>query len=164
MATGGVLHEKDVNLAVALATQAKLQAQGFTVYLTRDVDRAVDRDQRIRKASGDGAQVVLSIHHNAHGDPTLNYTATYYTQRSDRWIARLAQDKLVEQLGFRSRGIQHDTFDMTAKPEMPSALTEAWFVTNDALARRYLADPDLLIRKESKALADAIAAYFGDAR
>ncbi len=48
---------------------------------------------------------------------------------------------------------------MTVKPKMPSALTEAWFVTNDTLAARYLANPGSLIEPEATALTNAISRY-----
>ena len=153
------VEERWVNWEVVLATQAKLKAQGATVALTHTMEEYVDRPTRYQRAAAAGAQVLVSVHHNGSSDPTVNYTITYYTQKSDQRIASLAQQYLVEQLHFPDNGIRRDGFGMTVKPKMPSALTEAWFVTNDKLAEQYVTDPASLVEPESLALAKAIAQY-----
>ena len=156
---GVTLYEKDVNWAVVDATRLKLEALGATVALTRGQDEYVDGPTRYQRAAEAGAEVLLSVHHNGSADPLVNYTVTYYTQKSDQRIATLAQRCLVDQLRFPDNGTRRDGFGMTVKPKMPSALTEAWFVTNDALAARYLADPGSLVGPESTALATAARTY-----
>ncbi len=153
------LEERWVNWEVVLATKVKLEALGATVALTHTMDEYVDRPTRYQRAAAAGAQVLVSVHHNGSADPAVNYTITYYTQQSDQRIASLAQQHLVARLGFTDRGIRRDGFGMTVKPKMPSALTEAWFLTNDTLAARYVSDPASLVEPEAQALADAIAEY-----
>ncbi|MBI1886673.1 MAG: N-acetylmuramoyl-L-alanine amidase [Chloroflexi bacterium] len=156
---GTTIYEKDVNWDVVVSAKAKLEALGATVALTRGENEFVDRPTRYQRAADAGAEVLVSVHHNGSTDPTINYTVTFFTQKSDERIARLAQNHLVAQLGFPDSGIRRNAFGMTVKPKMPSALTEAWFLTNDALAAQYLADPASLIGPESQGLADAAFEY-----
>ena len=157
--TGTTLEERDVNWAVVVATKSKLEARGATVALTRGEHEYVDRPTRYQRAASAGAEVLVSVHHNGSTDPTVNYTITYYTQKSDQRIASLTQGCLVQELGFADQGIRRDGFGMTVKPKMPSALTEAWFLTNDMLATQYVNDPESLIGPESTALTTAISRY-----
>ena len=156
---GTTLEERDVNWTVVAATKSKLEALGASVVRTRGQDEYVDRPTRYQRAAAGGAEVLVSVHHNGSADPTVNDTITYYTQRSDQRIASLAQGCLVTELGFPDNGIRRDGFGMTVKPKMPSALTEAWFVTNDTLATRYLANPGSLIEPEAAALTNVISRY-----
>jgi N-acetylmuramoyl-L-alanine amidase len=70
------------------------------------------------------------------------------------------------QLGFPDRGTSHSGFGITMKPKMPSALTEAWFLSNDALASQYLSEkaagfpPGNLVDREAQGLANAVVCYF----
>lgn len=165
----GRLLEKDVNLTIALATEAKLKSLYGTKYdvrLTRRTDVNMSRPDRYNKANADGAKVLVSIHHNGSSDAGVNYTTSYYTQRSDLKIAQFSQAKLVQYLGFNDGGIRHDGFTMTVRPKMPSTLTEAWFITHDPTAGGYLQEIAAgtsggLVDREATALAEAINAYFG---
>ena len=163
---GTTIYEKDVNWEVVVATAAKLQALGATVVVLRGQDECVDRSVRYQRAANAGAQVLLSVHHNGSSDPTVNYTITYYTQKSDQKIAKLAQQHLVARLGFADRGTSRSGFGITVRPKMPSALTEAWFLTNDQLAGQYLEEQSQghpagsLVDREAQGLTDAVVAYF----
>lgn len=162
---GVTVYERDVNWTVVVATRAKLEALGATVVLTRDQYEYVDRPTRYQRANDAGAEVLLSVHHNGSSDPTINYTITYYTQKSDQKIATLAQQNLVQYLGFSDHGTRRDGFGMTVRPRMPSALTEAWFLTNDALAERYLYEQSQghpsgsLVDLEASGAAEAVLEY-----
>ena len=70
--------EKDVTLAVARATAARLQASGITVRLTRDGDDAVPLVDRTALANRLQAAVFLSIHANASPARGARGAETYY--------------------------------------------------------------------------------------
>jgi N-acetylmuramoyl-L-alanine amidase len=74
---GGEL-EKDITLAVARATAARLQADGITVRLTRDSDEAVALTDRTALANRLQAAVFLSIHANASPARGAHGAETYY--------------------------------------------------------------------------------------
>ena len=94
--SAGGLTEKGVNLAIALAAEADLRAQGIAVLLTRRNDTQVnaaggdvngdgtrdaddDLQARVDLANGAGAWALVSIHNNAQpGDLATRGTTTYY--------------------------------------------------------------------------------------
>jgi N-acetylmuramoyl-L-alanine amidase len=167
------LEERDVNWEVTLLLRSLLQEQGVIVVLTRQAGEFLDREARYEIANAARGDVLLSIHHNGVDDRRINYTTTFYTHDTDVPIARRVQDELVARLGFSDSGIRRETFGMTVHPAMPAALTEAWFITHDATARRYLAEDrartttvagqgwadDSLVTQEAQALADAVVSY-----
>ena len=156
---GVTLLERDVNWDVVVATRDKLTTLGASVLITRAQTEFVDRPTRYARAKSFGAEVLVSVHHNGSSDATINYTTSFYTQPSDRTIARLAQQQLVQQLHFADGGVRHSAFGMTVKPKMPSTLTEAWFLTNDALAAQWIQNPSSLREAESTALTNAVAQF-----
>lgn len=66
-ACGNGLLEKNVNLAVALKVQKKLEAVGQTVVMTRTNDTYMDLTAIANFANAAKADYFLSIHHNAGG-------------------------------------------------------------------------------------------------
>jgi N-acetylmuramoyl-L-alanine amidase len=88
---GGEL-EKDITLAVARATAARLQADGVTVRLTRDGDEAVSLTDRTALANRLQATVFLSIHANASPARGAHGAETYYmsVDASDAQAAQAA--------------------------------------------------------------------------
>ena len=95
---GRTVLEKTVTLALALQTQAYLEAAGFAVLLSRTTDTLPgvsaadltpdgsaltpdgvlrDLQRRIDRANASGARLFLSIHLNANDDPSARGTETY---------------------------------------------------------------------------------------
>ena len=84
----GKIVEADVNLRVALNLKNYLEEAGATVFISRDVDKTVSLDDRSKFANESGAEIFISIHHNAPGkseDNFTNYTATYYHAKKDNY-------------------------------------------------------------------------------
>jgi N-acetylmuramoyl-L-alanine amidase len=167
------LIERDVNWEVVLVTQAKLEALGATVVLTRQEGEYLDRPSRYKIANDAKAQALVSVHHNGSADPEVNYTATFYTQPSDKAIASLTYEHLKTHLLTSGGGVWRDAFGMTVKPKMPSTLSEAWFITHDATAQQYWTEWNArtdqtagmtwaagsLVDREAQAIADAVATF-----
>jgi N-acetylmuramoyl-L-alanine amidase len=77
----GLAVEADVNLKVALYLRDYLTKAGASVKMSRDRDTFISLDDRSRLANEWGADIFISIHHNAPGragDIYTNYTSTYY--------------------------------------------------------------------------------------
>jgi len=70
--------EADVNLKVSLALRDYLLRSGAIVSLARTNDTTVALRDRPLLALAAGAEVFISVHHNATADRGTNYTATYY--------------------------------------------------------------------------------------
>ncbi len=77
----GLAVEADVNLRVALYLKNFLEQAGAEVLMSRITDKTVGLKNRSEMANESGADVFISIHHNAppkEGDDYTNYTSTYY--------------------------------------------------------------------------------------
>jgi N-acetylmuramoyl-L-alanine amidase len=78
--------EADINLSVALFLRDYLREAGAHVFMSRENDITVELKSRSLMANLSGADISLSIHHNApgkEGDYWTNYTSTYYHARED---------------------------------------------------------------------------------
>jgi N-acetylmuramoyl-L-alanine amidase len=103
---GKLAVEADVNLQVSLALKKFLEDAGVTVFMSRETDATVDLKERSLMANRSGADIFISIHHNAPGsksDRLINYTSTYYHAKetdyeyepSERDLARFVQRDLA---------------------------------------------------------------------
>ena len=61
----GKVREKDVNLAIALEVQKRLETLGYQVLMTRDTDQALSLGERVRVAEEAQADIYVSIHQNS---------------------------------------------------------------------------------------------------
>jgi N-acetylmuramoyl-L-alanine amidase len=78
--TGDVV-EADVNLRIALNLKKYLEAAGAIVILSREEDKTVKLEDRSELSNASGAELFISIHHNAafdREDIYSDYTAVYY--------------------------------------------------------------------------------------
>ncbi len=78
--------EADVNLRVALYLKDFLQQAGAVVLMSRVTDKTVGLKDRSLMANESGADIFISIHHNAPpkaGDDYTNYTSVYYHAKPD---------------------------------------------------------------------------------
>ncbi len=75
--------EADVNLRTALALRDYLRGAGAAVSMSRTHDTTVDLRTRVKMAVDGGAEIFISMHHNATGtgDNVTNYSAVYYHSR-----------------------------------------------------------------------------------
>lgn len=155
--------EADANLHVALALCDFLQEAGVEVIMSRDKDVTVDLKERSFMADKSGAEIFISIHHNAPGnDGTegINYTSTYYHAKetdfeyepSEKDMAKYVQRDLAYAMrnsgGLGSfDGTYSDYwiypgqgFSVLRVTKIPSILVECGFFTNLHEERRLALD------------------------
>lgn len=85
--------EKDITLSIAkkLFNDIKKNIKGSSVYLTRDDDKTIDLDDRVKFANKKKADLFISIHANASTDKKEHGVQTYYLNNaSDKAAQRLA--------------------------------------------------------------------------
>jgi N-acetylmuramoyl-L-alanine amidase len=70
--------EEWMDLRVALMLKDELERRGARVLLTRTADVAVELARRAEIAREGGADLFLSVHHNATADPTYNAPTVYF--------------------------------------------------------------------------------------
>lgn len=155
--------EADINLSVALALRDFLRDAGAEVFMSRDRDETVELKERSLMADRSGAEIFISIHHNAPGaggDQSINYTSTYYHAKEtdfeyepcERDLARFVQRDMAYAMR-NSGGL--GSFDGTYSDYMiypgagfsvlrlttiPSVLVECGFFTNPHEERRLALD------------------------
>ncbi len=147
--------EKELNLRCSLALAEELRAAGARVVLTRDSDRQVVGDEasaaeelegRVRKAEQAGAQLFLSIHHNARADVkegrVSHGTHIYYYQPQSGPLARALAGPLARSMGEPSWMHLWRSFHVIRQTSMPSVLLEYNFLSNPTLEAGMLARPD----------------------
>ena len=158
--------EKDVNLDVAKALKLKLEGDGAQVVLTREGDETMDSrksrvDLAIEKCNtqfGRKCDILVSIHHNGNASPTHDGTLVIYNEKKDIPLARALHDALIAGLGLPDEGYLHGGYGMTVYGNLVSALTEAYYITNDAEAQAWLAGTRT--PQEADALYSGLVNYF----
>ena len=89
-ALGEGVHEKDLTLAAARTLKRRLERDGrYTVVMTRSGDSFVPLEERVRIARQSDADLFISLHADAGGDPGVR-GATVYTL-SDKGSDRVAR-------------------------------------------------------------------------
>jgi N-acetylmuramoyl-L-alanine amidase len=131
--------EAEVNLAVAKGLETELKALGARVVMTRSDENAIadtkkaDMQKRRDIIESSRADIVLSIHQNAHPN-TANYgPVVYYHGESEKGqaLALAIQQELNEGLAPKKpRGASEGDYFILKSGEMPCVIVECGFITN----------------------------------
>ncbi|MGI6226476.1 MAG: SH3 domain-containing protein [Peptococcales bacterium] len=136
------LHERDVNLAVALKLQQLLTQQGAKVVMTHSTGRTyLSLAGRADVANNLGADIFVSIHSNSNNNPAISGTSVYFYAptwhselASQRWLRqRLAlsiQNELVKAGGRKNIGVLEESFAVIRETKVPSVLVEMAYLSN----------------------------------
>ena len=171
------LPEKVLNLQVAMAAKAHLEARGIPAVLTRVDDYATTLRTRSQLADLLQASALISIHHNA---PTPGPSATpgteiFYQSRSEesRRLGGVLYEHVFEALSkfdqvqwsaapdagvitvLSSRGT--DAYGMVRIPETPAVLLEFGYISNPAEAELFATEE--YVEVAALSIADAMEAY-----
>ena len=167
--------EAFMNLRVALLLERLLKDAGVQVIMTRHGDDTIDLRERAMVANqavrsrdgGKGADLFVSIHHNAGGGPTSNYPSVWYhggvdDNEPDLDIARCLAFELGRamrtQVGktspiFSSQLMYNGGFGVLRDCQVPAVLCECSFYTDPAEEQR--------LRDAGYNLREAYAIYLG---
>ncbi|MEC9489527.1 MAG: N-acetylmuramoyl-L-alanine amidase, partial [Halanaerobiales bacterium] len=125
--------EKIPNLAIAREIAELLADKKHQVLLTRNSDKFLSLQQRVKFANNKNADLFVSIHANSFNNSQTGGVETYYNQSSNnqnRLLAEKIHDKLGRNLGIYDRGIKESNFYVIKYTEMPSVLIEVAFLSN----------------------------------
>ncbi len=154
------LREAEVNLRVAMFLRDFLREVGAEVTLTRDSDRYLHKENshdlraRAEVANRASADLFISIHHNAAGNPKANYSAVFYHGDADHSPASLCAARylvagLADALRLETQlpcpilsdeNMYEEGFGVLRAARGPALLTEASFYTHPEEETR-LRDP-----------------------
>ncbi|MGI6030579.1 MAG: family 10 glycosylhydrolase [Eubacteriales bacterium] len=132
----GQPNEEDITLALALKVRDQLEQMGATVVMTRTTDvriETADRPALVRAADPD---ISISIHVNdlvrTGNFRDANGIVTLYTLEHSKSVAQLIQDKLIEDLGRKDRGIAEQALALCRITQCPAILIETGFIANES--------------------------------
>lgn len=170
------LPEKVLNLQIAFEVQRILGERGIGAILTRVDDYATTIPTRSRLADMLGAEVLVSIHHNAPtpGPSPIpgNEVFVQSTSEDSRRLGGLLWEYTVDAMSqfdiqwtaAPDAGVLHvlndrggDTYGMVRIPETPAVLLELGYMSNPVEAELFATQEYLEV--VSMAIADAIQAY-----
>jgi len=132
-----MLPEKDLNLRIALLLKQELERRGFKVIMTRNDDRYLSLDQRLQLTAESGADIFVSIHHNAAANPgAAGYEIYVPPPGKPNYAAslRLAADiqsHIISDMTVIDRGVKSANFKVL-RTQLPAVLIEAGFISNPA--------------------------------
>lgn len=160
--------EWSFNIKVLIACANRL-AMYQKVEILRLDDATGKRDiplkERTDKANRWGADVLVSIHHNAFQSKWGNHggveTFTMDHPRANPKsvdIARIIQPRIVKAMGLRDRGVKKKNLHMLRESNMPAILTEGGFM--DSLTDIGALRSDSKLKAQGEAIADGLAQYF----
>jgi N-acetylmuramoyl-L-alanine amidase len=144
------VREDDINLRVALLLRRLLADAGVNVIMTREADVLLELRDRVRIANESGADLFISIHHNAVDNPNANYTSVWYHREVDDAAVALDVGKYIaHRLGAAMRTDVGRTspllsdqlmyasgFGVLRGLQMPGLLLECSFFSNPAEEQR----------------------------
>ncbi len=127
-------YEKDINLSIALKVRDLLEAEGYTVILTREGDEKVSLSRRVQIAAEMEADLFISIHQNAlEGDTVTTGTAVYCSTSANALSQKLAESLesgLLAATGTKENAHDYDSdFYVVLHATMPACLIECGFLT-----------------------------------
>lgn len=167
-ARGNGLQEKDVNLAIALATADEVKSRGLKPVLTRETDVFVSLGYRTDQIKPNGASLFVSIHSNSSSRANgTSGTEVYYHKQdpSSRALAEIVQDKIASMTDMPARGARSDSrlyqsgLFVLRNSSVPAVLVEVGYINHSGDAAR-LGDPEFQ-KKVAQAIAEGVVSYLG---
>lgn len=168
VATG--IYEYELNLTVAQALRAELEARGYTVVMIRDShDVDISNKERAETANTSGAEIFLRIHANGSENSSVHGTLTICNTASSPYnpgihdeSLRLAQEVLahmVALMGSKDRGVwETDTMSGINWCTIPVTIIEMGYMSNED-EDRLMQEPDYQ-KRIVQGIADGVDAYF----
>jgi len=149
------INEKEQTLKIASLLRDMLEESGIDVELTRQEDKKVTLEERMKLAEDFNASLFVSIHLNAGPDRTKRGTLTMYNSLENAPAAQRIHEKLTDKLGTKDAGVAKMPESLKYnKLEMPALIVELAFMTNESDRRIIMAEGFEL--KAAKALQEGI--------
>ena len=159
-AIGGDVNEKDINLSIAKTTREILKESGYKVKMIRNTDRFLELTKRSEIANQRKAKVYVSIHCNSSESGEGKGIETFYTEQkeeTDQELAKQIQKAVIKRTEASDRGVKTANFTVLVTTNMPAALVETGFLTNET-ERERLQESDYQ-EKIARGIAEGIVRY-----
>lgn len=122
--------EKDLTLMTSELLATKLQNAGADVVLTRNSDTYVLLGARASMAQYHDADAFVSIHYDAHVDPSISGFTSYYTKSEQQPLAEAINRGLAANISLRDRGAQFGDYHVLRENNRTGALIELGYLSN----------------------------------
>lgn len=135
------IFEKDITLSVAKLVEKYLTNAGFEVIMTRNDDSTISLKERTDITNEENPGAFISIHVNASENFEARGIETHYFKDQGRLLAELIQCKMAaKMIDTPDRGVIRSMFYVINHTEVPAALVEIGFISND-IERAMLLNP-----------------------
>lgn len=143
--------EKNLNLSVAKKVQSRLEKLGHKVIMSRKTDKRITLIDRAKEANKSGADIFVSVHHNAMPrNSSVKGIETYYYEYNSKYQPQINKDlhndprrlkesaelaseihkALINNTGATNRGIKRNTFAVLRETKMPAVLLELGYMSS----------------------------------
>jgi N-acetylmuramoyl-L-alanine amidase len=156
--------EHEVAYGIAELLSEELRSRGARPVMLRRRDETPDSSQRAARANEARAEVLVSIHLNAHDDPAAEGSSAYYFGKlgsssvAGQALAELIQEEIVAATGLRDGRTHPMAFATLRETTMPAVQLEPCFISNPKEARLLQEEP--FLRDLASAIARALARFF----
>lgn len=123
-------YEKDLVLDVTNQLKTALEAEGYTVILTRSDDSYVSLNERVEIADRTNSFAFISIHANSTTNSAVEGLEVFKYYGSDRQLAQHVLEGILEQTGQVNRKVKEAGFYVIKNTLMPAILIEIGFISN----------------------------------
>lgn len=124
------LRESDVNLTMSEQLRAMLEAAGAQVVMTRTTDIGLTLAERIAFGNAPGVDLFVSVHNNAHTNPQISGTQTFYGVTEGSFALALGVHRRLVALGLNDRAVLTANFAVLQRTTVPAILIETAFLSN----------------------------------
>ncbi len=152
--------EKDANLYASKLLANELAMRGASVYLSREVDKFIELDDRRAIIDKLEPTVAFSVHHNSlpdGGNPNTKGFSTYWYHAQAQSLAMYIHNYVVKDTGRPSYGVLWDNLALARPASAPSVLLEWGFMSNPSEFEQ-IANPQEQ-QKMAKSIAESITQW-----
>ncbi len=152
--------EKDANLYASKLLANELAMRGASVYLSREVDKFIELDDRRAVIDNLEPTVAFSVHHNSlpdGGDPATKGFSTFWYHAQAQSLAMYLHNYVVKDTGRPSYGVFWDNLALARPASAPSVLLEWGFMSNPS-EFELISNPQEQ-QKMAKSIADGITQW-----
>src|SRR5699024_5973976 len=179
-ATYSGVYEKNLNLAVSLKVRNLIEKKGYNVVMSRTNDKTVGLYDRPAEANKIGADIFVSIHHNAMpGNSTVTGIETYHYKYSSSYppkkenlpyhndtkrlnnslkLSNSIHGELINNTGANNRKVNGSAFVVVRETQMPAVLLELGYMTSPSELKKL--QTNSYQDKMAKAIFNGIDSYF----
>jgi N-acetylmuramoyl-L-alanine amidase len=151
------LHEKDLNLAVALKLKQSLEARGVKVYMTRSTDEFLPLPKITQITNSIKPDLFVSVHTNSSTNAAVTGIETYYYTPQSVALANRVHNKMINAVSSPDRGVRKAMFYVIHHTSVPAILCEMGYISN--ATERASLFTEVRKQKTADAIAEGVVEY-----